>query len=62
MRLRRSNSRPLSFYAAAQRPRATGLGEGSEREVPASNGHSLVCPIADNHGSIFDSPVSPRSC
>ena len=36
MRLRRSDSRPLSCYAAAQRPRATGLSEGAEREVPAN--------------------------
>ena len=40
MRLRRSSSRPLSCYAAAQRPRATGLGEVPEREVPATTGRS----------------------
>lgn len=40
MRLRRSSARPLSCYAAAQHPRATGLGEVPEREVPAMTGRS----------------------
>lgn len=35
MRLRRSSSRSLSCYAAAQRARATGLSEVPEHEVPA---------------------------
>ena len=40
MRLRRSSSQPLSCYAAAKRPRATGLGDAPEREVPAKTGRS----------------------
>jgi hypothetical protein len=46
MRLRRSSARPLSCYAAAQHPRATGLGEVPEREVPA---RSCLSPTAFGH-------------